>query len=114
MLKSFTPAITLLLIFGLRIEEPSVAEMLCVGLITLGAAATTRGEIALPLIGLALQLGANVAEAARIVLSQQLLSERRMPLLEMQCVLLTTSHFEPRTRDEPPYTCATHCSRCWI
>ena len=85
MLKAFTPAITLMLLFALRIDFPTMAEMACVVAITIGTVMTSwGGEIALPAIGLVLQLGANFAEAARIVLSQQLLSERRLPMLEMQ------------------------------
>lgn len=78
MLKAFTPAITLLMLFALRIESPTLAEIACVVIITVGTAGTTRGEVALSPIGLAVQLGANFAEAARIVLSQQLLAEKRM------------------------------------
>ena len=85
MLKAFTPAITLMLLFALRIDFPTMAEMACVVAITIGTVMTSwGGEIALPAVGLVLQLGANFAEAARIVLSQQLLSERRLPMLEMQ------------------------------
>lgn len=109
MLKAFTPAITLLMLFALRIESPSLMEILCVIIITIGTAGTTRGEIALPPIGLALQLGANFAEAVRIVLSQQLLSDKRLPLLEMQyhvsppqlvALLAAAAVFELRTPDD--------------
>jgi hypothetical protein len=105
MLKAFTPAITLLLLFALRIESPTTAEMGCVVVITLGTAASTRGEIALSRIGLALQLGANFAEAARIVLSQQLLAQQKLPMLEMQyhvappqlaCLLVASALLELR------------------
>lgn len=84
MLKAFTPAITLLMLFALRIESPNLAEMACVVIITIGTAGTTQGEMALSPLGLVLQLSANLAESVRIVLSQQLLADKRLPLFEMQ------------------------------
>jgi len=107
MLKAFTPAITLMMLFAFRIESPSLAEMACVLLITIGTIGTTQGEIALSPIGLALQLSANVAESVRIVLSQQLLADMRLPLLEMQyhvappqliCLVLSSALFELRDK----------------
>ena len=84
MLKALTPAITLVLLFLMRIETPTRPEMVCVGALTLGSLIATRGDIHLSAIGLALQLGANFAEASRIVLAQRLLASMKLPLLEMQ------------------------------
>ena len=106
MLKALTPAITLALLFLLRIETPTRPEMACVMLLTLGTLVATRGDISLSALGLALQLGANFAEASRIVLAQRLLANMRLPLLEMQyhvapfqllCLLTTSFIFELRT-----------------
>lgn len=58
--------------------------MACVAVITMGTLVTTRGELALSRVGLALQLSANFAEASRLVLSQRLLSNVKLPLFEMQ------------------------------
>ena len=105
MLKAFTPAITLGFLFLLRVETPSVAEVGCVALITLGTVVSVRGDLALSQLGLLLQLGANCAEAARIVLSQQLLASMKLPLLEMQfhvappqllCLVIASAIFELR------------------
>ena len=84
-------------------------EVACVLVITLGTIMTTRGELSLSRTGLALQMGANLAEATRLVLSQRLLANMKLPLMEMQyhvaplqfaCLLLGSFIFELRTADE--------------
>ena len=70
------------------------AVTVCVLLICLGTAIASYGEIGLSRLGLLLQLGANLSEASRVVLSQRLLATHRLPLLEMQyhvapCALLS-------------------------
>lgn len=103
MLKSLAPVVTLLLLFLLQIEVPSRAEVACVLVITLGTIVTTQGELSLSRFGLALQLSAVFAEASRLVLSQQLLANMKLPLMEMQyhvappqfaCLLLASAVFE--------------------
>ena len=84
MLKALTPAITFALVAAMRIESPSLVEALCVLVITLGTLVATRGDIAISRIGVAVQLGANGAEALRLVLSQQLLANMQLSLFEMQ------------------------------
>lgn len=84
MLKATTPAMTFVLLFAFRIETPTVYEALCVLVITLGTIVATRGDLALSRLGVAMQLGANAAEALRLVLSQWLLANMKLPLFEMQ------------------------------
>lgn len=105
-LKSLTPAMTLGVLYGCRLEEPSARTVGCVALITAGTVVATRGSLALSRLGVALQLGANLAEATRVVLSQQLLASMRLPLLEMQyhvapvqlgCLLLASLALELNT-----------------
>lgn len=85
-LKALTPAITLGLSYALRLEEPRAPVVGCVLLMCCGTAVAARGEIALPRLGLLLQLLANLAEAVRVVLAQRLLSAGAgapLPLVEM-------------------------------
>ena len=109
MLKALTPALTLGLLSALNIDRPTTREAACVVVITLGSIFTTRGEIAASQTGLALQLGANLAEATRLVLSQQLLTNRKLPLMEMQyhvaplqllCLLAASAVFELRAASD--------------
>ncbi len=108
-LKSLTPAITLLVLYALRVEEPSLPVIGCVLLITSGTLIAVRGELSLSRRGLALQLGANLSEACRIVLAQRLLSNLRLPLLEMQyhvapyqflCLVLASAALEFSAPDD--------------
>uniref|UniRef100_A0A6S9Q582 Sugar phosphate transporter domain-containing protein n=1 Tax=Chrysotila carterae TaxID=13221 RepID=A0A6S9Q582_CHRCT len=83
-LKALTPAMTLAVLYLLRVEQPSMMVVMCVLSICLGTFMASRGELALSGIGFGLQLGANLAEACRVVLSQRLLSQLQLPLVEMQ------------------------------
>lgn len=84
-LKTLTPAITLIVLYTLRVEEPSARDIACVLLITVGTVGASRGELVVAPLGLLLQLGANLTEALRIVLSQRLISGLSgMSLVEMQ------------------------------
>jgi drug/metabolite transporter (DMT)-like permease len=108
-LKAFTPAITVFLLFVTRVETPKPSEVGCVALITLGTIFSVSGKLELSQLGLALQLGANFAEAFRIVLSQKLLANMKLPLLELQyhvapvqlgCLLLTSAYVELNTPED--------------
>jgi hypothetical protein len=107
-LKALTPSMTLGVLYLLRVEEPSRFDTLCVLVITAGTIVAVHGEIALPPLGLALQLLANLAEASRIVLAQRLLSGLQLPLVEMQyhvapwqllCLLGASAVLEINTAD---------------
>lgn len=102
-LKTLTPVITLGLQSALGVESTTPALVACVMLICLGTMIASSGVLRVGSLGLALQLGANLAEASRMVLSQQLLAARKLPLLELQyhiapsqtlCLLLAALHLE--------------------
>ena len=114
MLKALTPAMTFLLLLALRIETPTHSEALCVLVITFGTLVATRGELTLSTVGVLIQLGANAAESFRLVLSQQLLANMKLPLFEMQyhvappqllCLLVRTSCLPRASHDA---ACRTH------
>ncbi|KAL3892825.1 MAG: hypothetical protein SGPRY_014747, partial [Prymnesium sp.] len=58
-LKTLTPAITLALLFLLRIEAPSARELACVLFITVGAILASQGGLELAPFGLFLQVCAT-------------------------------------------------------
>ena len=104
-LKTLTPVITLGLQSALGVESTTPALAACVVLISLGTMIASSGVLSVGGLGLALQLGANFAEASRMVLSQQLLAARKLPLLELQyhiapsqtaCLLLAALQLELR------------------
>ena len=75
---------TLAVSYALAVDRPSARVCGYVLVICMGTAIAAQGDIALPPRGLALQLGANLAEALRVVLSQWLIAKQRLPLLEAQ------------------------------
>ncbi len=104
-LKTLTPAMTLAVSYALAVDRPSARVCGYVLVICMGTAIAAQGDIALPPRGLALQLGANLAEALRVVLSQWLIAKQRLPLLEAQyhvapsqagCLLLASLALELR------------------
>lgn len=74
MLKAFTPAVTLTMLWLSGIEVPSTRVVVSVLFICLGTAIASVGEGSFNLIGLSLMLVAEVAEAVRLVLTQKLLN----------------------------------------
>ena len=90
------------------------AVTLCVLLICLGTAIASYGELGLSRLGLLLQLGANLAEASRVVLSQRLLATHRLPLLEMQYHVAPCALLSPRPSPAPhgAMFAATSSLRC--
>ena len=83
-LKALTPAMTLAMLYALQVEPPSLSVAGCVAAICFGTLLASRGELTMSIVGLALQLSANLAEAFRVVLSQRLLASQQLPLVEMQ------------------------------
>ena len=123
MLKALTPAITLGLLYLMRIESPTRTEMGCVVLITVGTIVSTRGSVKLSTLGLALQLGANCAEALRIVLAQRLLANMKLPLLEMQyhvaplqlvCLLGSSLLVELNEPEKRAVACSALSAHPWL
>lgn len=91
MLKAFTPATTLVILWASGIEVPSTRVLLSVLVICLGTAVTSVGEGSLNMVGLALMLSAELAEAVRLVLTQKLLQNLRFGVVEGQYYLAPVS-----------------------
>ena len=91
MLKAFTPATTLAMLWLFAIETPSWRVLLSVVGICCGTAVASVGEGSLHPLGLLLMLGAEVSEAMRLVLTQKLLQNLRFGVIEGQLWLAPTS-----------------------
>lgn len=91
MLKAFTPATTLAMLYCTGIETPTWRVLLAVLFICLGTALASLGEGSLHPIGLLLMLGAEVSEALRLVLTQKLLQNLRFSVVESQFYLAPVS-----------------------
>ena len=91
MLKAFTPATTLAMLWAFGMETPSPQVLCSVFFICLGTALASLGEGSLHPLGLLLMLGAEVAEATRLVLTQKLLKNYRFGVVEGQLWLAPTS-----------------------
>ena len=85
MLASFTPTVTLVLLYVTGVEIPTTRATVCVCLIGLGCAIASYGEGQLSLIGMAFRSVGIVAEATRLVLLQRLLKNFKLGVLESQC-----------------------------
>jgi drug/metabolite transporter (DMT)-like permease len=85
MLASFTPTVTLVLLYVTGVEIPTTRATVCVCLIGLGCAIASYGEGQLSLIGMAFRSAGIVAEATRLVLLQRLLKNLKLGVLESQC-----------------------------
>jgi len=84
MLKAFTPVVTLVLLTLSGIELPSTRVSLSVVGICVGTAVASLGAGSLNMLGLALMLTAEVAEAVRLVLTQKLLQNLKFGVIEGQ------------------------------
>ena len=91
MLKAFTPATTLAMLWLFAIETPSRRVLASVMVICMGTALASLGEGSLNPIGLLLMLTAEVSEAMRLVLTQKLLQNLRFGVIEGQVWLAPTS-----------------------
>lgn len=91
MLKAFTPATTLAMLWLFSIETPTWRVLVSVVFICIGTATASFGEGSLHPIGLLLMLGAEVSEAMRLVLTQKLLQNLRFGVIEGQLWLAPTS-----------------------
>ena len=84
MLKAFTPATTLAVLWMSGIEVPSWRVLVSVLAISVGTAITSVGEGSLHPLGLLLMLSAEVAEAIRLALTQKLLQNLKFGVVEGQ------------------------------
>jgi hypothetical protein len=67
------PVITMLALFVARLETPSRRLVASVGLIAVGTAMASLGEVNLSLTGMAIMLASETFEAVRLVMTQTLL-----------------------------------------
>jgi len=84
MLASFTPTVTLVLLYVSGVEVPTTRATICVCLIGLGCAMASFGEDQLSLVGMAFRSCGIFAEATRLVLLQRLLKNLKLGVLESQ------------------------------
>lgn len=82
MLKAFTPVITLALLVVFGVEVPSQKVVFCVAMIAVGTCVAGASEMNITLVGFILFLVASVAEGAKLVLSQKLLSNLKFHAFE--------------------------------
>ena len=94
-LKTLTPVITLGMQSALGVERTTPALTACVLIICLGTMVASSGELSMAVLGVALQLGANLAEATRMVISQQLLAVVKLPQLEVQYHIAPSQAVQP-------------------
>jgi len=81
-LKGFTPVVTIMVqaLFGQAFPRPIAG--VAVLMISLGTSISSFGEIDLNLLGVSLMLGSIYCEAMRLMLTQRLLQDKRMHVLE--------------------------------
>eukprot|EP00039_Didymoeca_costata_P017071 m.313560 g.313560 ORF g.313560 m.313560 type:complete len:322 (+) comp16491_c3_seq2:164-1129(+) len=82
MLKAFTPVITLVVLYLLKVETPSARLVLAVVGISVGTLLAVAGEAEFDITGFTIHEISAVAEALRVVLTQRLLQGSRFSLLE--------------------------------
>ena len=82
MLKSFSPAYMVILLYCLRIERPSQRTVGIVCGLCLSAAMASAGEVNFNLIGILFMVSASISDALRLVLSQWLLKNLKLNPIE--------------------------------
>jgi len=82
MLKSFSPAYMVVLLYVLRIEYPSRRTVLIVLGLCLSAALASAGEVNFHLVGILFMVSASISDAMRLVLSQWLLKNLKLNPIE--------------------------------
>jgi len=93
MLKSFTPVIVMIVAYFARIETPSKYVIISVVVISVGTAMTCSFATNITIVGLLIMLGAEIAEAVRLVLTQFLLQNLKFGVVEGQYVLAPATAF---------------------
>jgi len=77
MLKCLTPVITMIALYVFQLEQPTQKMVVSVVLIALGTGVASFGAVDASLLGMLIMLGAEVAEAVRLVMTQYLLVGRK-------------------------------------
>mmetsp|Transcript_19817 Transcript_19817/g.43338 ORF Transcript_19817/g.43338 Transcript_19817/m.43338 type:complete len:367 (-) Transcript_19817:863-1963(-) len=93
MLKSLAPAVNYVALVLLDMEKVSAALVTSVSLIVLGTAAASYGEVAFNSTGMALYLGAELCEVARVVIMQVMTQQQSFSPMEGLYVMAPTTVF---------------------
>jgi hypothetical protein len=88
MLKSFTPMVVLVMLATLNISHPTKEIVASVGLICVGTAISSYGEVNMNWIGFGFMVMAALSESTRLVLSQLLLQNLKFSAIEGQYFLI--------------------------
>jgi len=87
MLAAFTPTVTLVLLYLTGIEIPTRRSSVSVVLITCGCVISSYGEVQFDLVGVAYRSLGICSEALRLVLTQKLLKNFKLNVIESQYFL---------------------------
>jgi len=82
MLKAFTPAIVLVVMFVAKVQMPARPASWCVLLIVLGTMVDVKGELHATAIGLLFMMASSIGEAVCTVMSQKLLQNFKFSEIE--------------------------------
>lgn len=82
MLKSFTPVVMMALLFSTGIETPDRPVVISILIISFGTALTCSYTPNAPILGLAVMLVSEIFEAVRLVLTQFLLKDVKLGVVE--------------------------------
>lgn len=103
MLKSLTPLVIVAALFYFKADTPPIGGIMGVALISIGAAAMFTGSTNMNVMGVIMMLTSSLAEASRLVLTQNVLSKLKFSVVEGQyfiapaasmCLLLGALVFE--------------------
>lgn len=91
MLKSFTPAIVMIMLAAFKIDIPTNEVVLSVLVLCFGTALASFGEMNMNWIGFFMMVGAALSESTRLVLTQFLLKNLKFSAIEGQYYLAPAS-----------------------
>lgn len=81
-LKSYTPAITLVVLMLFRVDYPSKYVTFSVAGMCVATSLAVSGELKFDTFGVTLMLASSVCEAVKLVLTQKLMVNHKLPALE--------------------------------
>lgn len=82
MLKSFSPAVMVVMLILFRIEFPSTRVRLCVLGLSVSACIASAGEVHFHIVGVAFMMSATTSDSLRLVLTQKLLANQKLQPIE--------------------------------
>lgn len=93
MLKAFTPAIVVVIMRFLGMPAPTRAALWSVGLIVSGTLVEVHGELNATFVGVLLMFTSELMEATNMLMSQKLLQNRKLSIMEGLYVIAPSSSF---------------------